>query len=135
MRTPSDSSSSQRLGTGHVESPVVNSTTSWPAVANPWASRSTTSSIPPYRCGGTGAQGGATSPMRIRRITPERRLTAPARLVGVRLWPPAHYWRDVLRTVVCAMTEVTGLEPSNFTVSGRIRGEGRLDDDDNAGRN
>src|SRR5947209_20169704 len=96
MRTPSDSSSSQRLGTGHVESPVANRTTSWPAAASPWASLSTTSSIPPYRCGGTGAQGGATRPIRIRGLHQRDAPASHPALSTRDLGRPANFGRDVL---------------------------------------
>src|SRR5437588_9800996 len=102
MRTPSDSSSSQRLGTGHVESPVANRTTSWPAAASPWASLSTTSSIPPYRCGGTGAHGGATKPMRIRELHQRDALPSQLALSGSDLGRPANFGRVVVALWIAA---------------------------------
>src|ERR1700680_2865188 len=68
IRIPSAWSSTQRLGTGHVESPVVNRVMSWPAARSPRAIWSTTSSIPPYKGGGIGVHGGAMSAIRMDRF-------------------------------------------------------------------
>src|SRR5438270_4549313 len=114
MRTPSDSSSSQRLGTGQVESPVVKSTTSWPATWKPWARRSTTSSIPPYRCGGTGAHGGATSPMRIERLQQSGASASHPVVKRPPFVEPAVFFRRLLRTLFTEReTQVTDRPASN----------------------
>src|SRR5437764_13180036 len=77
IRVPSARGRCYSRGTGEVDSPVVNSTTSWPASAKPRASLSTTSSMPPYSSGGTGAQGGAIRAIRIPRLKQVRHDQCP----------------------------------------------------------
>jgi len=53
------------VGTGQVDSPTVKSRTSCPSWRSPRANASTTSSVPPYRDGGTARKGGTMSPIRM----------------------------------------------------------------------